>query len=30
VSLLPLVNPNLNCGTPLPTPIGFVLAITTH
>lgn len=29
-ALLISVNPNLNCGTPLPTPTGFVLAITTH
>lgn len=30
VSLLFVVNPNLNCGTPIPTPTGAVLAITTH
>ncbi|MBI5590679.1 MAG: hypothetical protein HY881_09370 [Deltaproteobacteria bacterium] len=30
VSLLFVVNPNLNCGTPVPTPTGVVLAITTH
>jgi hypothetical protein len=24
------VNPNLNCGTPCPTPTGFVLALNTH
>lgn len=29
-ALLVTVNPNLNCGTPLPTPTGFVLALTTH
>lgn len=29
-ALLVSVNPNLNCGTPLPTPTGFVIAITTH
>ena len=29
-SLLFVINPNLNCGTPLPTPSGIVLAITTH
>jgi hypothetical protein len=29
-ALLVSVNPNLNCGTPLPTPTGFVLALTTH
>jgi hypothetical protein len=28
--LLFVANPNLNCGTPLPTPTGVVLAITTH
>lgn len=30
VSLGFLVNPNLNCGTPIPTPTGFVLAAATH
>lgn len=30
VSLLFVVNPNLNCGTPIPTPTGVVLALTTH
>jgi hypothetical protein len=25
-----VVNPNLNCGFPLPTPFGFVIAPTTH
>jgi hypothetical protein len=25
-----IVNPNLNCGFPLPTPFGFVIAPTTH
>lgn len=29
-ALLVSVNPNLNCGTPLPTPTGFVMAVTTH
>jgi len=29
-ALLVSVNPNLNCGTPAPTPTGFVVAITTH
>ncbi len=24
------INPNLNCGTPIPTPTGFVLAPATH
>lgn len=24
------VNTNLNCGTPVPTPTGFVIAMTTH
>jgi len=30
VSLLFVVNPNLNCGTPIPTPTGVVFAITRH
>jgi hypothetical protein len=30
VSLFYAINPNLNCGTPLPTPTGFVLALATH
>jgi hypothetical protein len=30
VSLDLVVNPNLNCGTPMPTPFGIVLAMTTH
>jgi hypothetical protein len=30
VALLFVVNPNLNCGTPVPTPTGCVIAITTH
>lgn len=30
VSLLFVVNPNLNCGMPIPTPTGVVLALTTH
>ncbi len=30
VSLLWHVNPNLNCGIPIPTPTGMVLALTTH
>ncbi|MDN5938198.1 MAG: hypothetical protein L0H83_06000 [Salinisphaera sp.] len=30
VALAGLVNPNLNCGTPLPTPTGGVLALNTH
>lgn len=29
-ALLVVVNPNLNCGTPVPAPLGFVVAITTH
>jgi hypothetical protein len=29
-ALLVIVNPNLNCGNPLPTPTGFVIAMTTH
>jgi hypothetical protein len=29
-ALLVYVNPNLNCGTPCPTPTGMVAAITTH
>jgi cytochrome b len=29
-ALMVTVNPNLNCGYPIPTPTGFVLAITTH
>jgi hypothetical protein len=29
-ALLVTVNPNLNCGVPVPTPTGFVLALTTH
>ena len=29
-SLLVVVNPNLNCGTPMPSPTGVVLALTTH
>lgn len=29
-ALLVSVNPNLNCGTPAPTPTGFVTAINTH
>ena len=29
-ALLVSVNPNLNCGTPAPTPTGFVICITTH
>jgi hypothetical protein len=30
VALMMIVNPNLNCGTPVPTPFGFVLAFNTH
>jgi hypothetical protein len=30
VALAAFVNPNLNCGTPVPTPTGEVLALTTH
>jgi hypothetical protein len=30
VALLMSVNPNLNCGTPMPLPMGMVLALTTH
>ena len=30
VSLGFAINPNLNCGTPVPTPTGFVLAPATH
>jgi len=30
VSLLFLTNLNLNCGTPIPTPTGVVLALATH
>jgi hypothetical protein len=30
VSLLFIVNLNLNCGTPVPTPFGLVFALTTH
>lgn len=30
VALLLVANPNLNCGTPLPTPTGVVLALNTH
>jgi hypothetical protein len=29
-SLAVVINPNLNCGTPLPAPLGIVLAMTTH
>lgn len=29
-ALLIVVNPNLNCGTPIPVPFGAVLAINTH
>ena len=29
-SLDTVLNPNLNCGTPMPTPFGIVLAMTTH
>jgi hypothetical protein len=29
-ALLMCVNPNLNCGMPMPTPTGAVLALTTH
>jgi hypothetical protein len=29
-SLTFLVNPNLNCGTPVSLPVGVVLALTTH
>lgn len=29
-ALLVVVNPNLNCGTPLPNSVGFVLAFNTH
>jgi hypothetical protein len=29
-ALLVSVNPNLNCGTPAPTPTGFVVCVTTH
>ncbi len=25
-----VMNPNLNCGTPMPSPLGIVLAMTTH
>lgn len=28
--LLGFTNPNLNCGTPVPTPFGLVIAPTTH
>ncbi|WP_394833906.1 hypothetical protein LVJ94_46120 [Pendulispora rubella] len=28
-ALLCVVNPNLNCGTPIPTPLGFVIAFNT-
>lgn len=30
VALAILVNPNLDCGTPMPTPTGVVLALNTH
>ncbi len=30
VSLLFALNPNLNCGTPAPTPTGMVIAMATH
>jgi hypothetical protein len=30
VALLMSVNPNLNCGYPLPTPFGMVMALTTQ
>lgn len=30
VGLLFVMNPNLNCGTPVPSPTGVVLALTTH
>lgn len=30
VALFGNVNPNLNCGIPIPTPTGFALAINTH
>jgi hypothetical protein len=30
VAMLGVVNPNLNCGTPVPLPMGFVIAPTTH
>jgi hypothetical protein len=30
VALLGYVNPNLNCGYPMPTPFGVVIAPTTH
>jgi len=30
VALLGGTNPNLNCGYPIPTPFGMVLALTTH
>jgi len=29
-ALFVIANPNLNCGTPLPLPVGLVLAINTH
>jgi len=29
-ALLGFTNPNLNCGTPIPTPFGLVIAPTTH
>lgn len=30
VALLLALNPNLNCGTPLPTPTGCAIGLTTH
>lgn len=30
VALLIVTNPNLNCGTPIPTPTGRPIALTTH
>lgn len=30
VALAIILNPNLNCGTPIPTPTGMVIALNTH
>jgi hypothetical protein len=30
VALAVILNPNLNCGTPIPTPTGMVIALNTH
>jgi hypothetical protein len=30
VSLVSVINPNLNCGTPVPTPTGLVLSLSVH